>query len=146
MSVIDRIVAAVTPPESEEDRARAREKARTAATAGDWLATTAAFRRRSDRLGAGPAEPACPTTSVTKITGRSVRRRPGRCRALEVHGQARNIGVSLYDIRVRGPGCKDRAFHLRLHLGMIDLFKGSMKMGEGHGLASFLPILSTFRR
>lgn len=37
MSVIDRIVAAVTPPESEEDRARAREKARAAAMAGDWL-------------------------------------------------------------------------------------------------------------
>src|SRR3546814_11973338 len=37
MSVIDRFVAAVTPPESEEDRARAREKARAAAGAGDWL-------------------------------------------------------------------------------------------------------------
>ncbi|AJR23404.1 hemerythrin domain-containing protein [Sphingobium sp. YBL2] len=37
MSVLDRLVAAVTPPESEEDRAAARQKARSAATAGDWL-------------------------------------------------------------------------------------------------------------
>jgi hypothetical protein len=37
MSVLDRIVAAVTPPESEEDRARARQEARQAATSGDWL-------------------------------------------------------------------------------------------------------------
>jgi hemerythrin superfamily protein len=37
MSVLDRIVAAVTPPESDEDRARARQTARQAATDGDWL-------------------------------------------------------------------------------------------------------------
>ncbi len=37
MSVLDRIVAAVTPPESEEDRAQARQKARAAAAPGDWL-------------------------------------------------------------------------------------------------------------
>lgn len=37
MSVLDRIVAAVTPPESEEERAQAREEARRAATKGDWF-------------------------------------------------------------------------------------------------------------
>jgi hypothetical protein len=37
MSVLDRIVAAVTPPESAEDRANARQKARAAAAPGDWL-------------------------------------------------------------------------------------------------------------
>lgn len=37
MSVFDKIVAAVTPPESEEDRAQAREKAKAAAQPGDWL-------------------------------------------------------------------------------------------------------------
>lgn len=37
MSVLDRIVAAVTPPESEQDRAEARAKARAAAGPGDWL-------------------------------------------------------------------------------------------------------------
>lgn len=37
MSFFDRIVAAVTPPESAEDRAKARSEARRAATPGDWL-------------------------------------------------------------------------------------------------------------
>lgn len=37
MSVIDKIVAAVTPPESEEARADARLKANAAARPGDWL-------------------------------------------------------------------------------------------------------------
>jgi hypothetical protein len=37
MSIIDKVVAAVTPPESEEARAEARSKAQSAATAGDWL-------------------------------------------------------------------------------------------------------------
>jgi hypothetical protein len=37
MSILDKVVAAVTPPESEEQRAEARGKARDAATDGDWL-------------------------------------------------------------------------------------------------------------
>jgi Hemerythrin HHE cation binding domain len=37
MSIIDRIVAAVTPPESEEARREARAIALAAATPGDWL-------------------------------------------------------------------------------------------------------------
>ena len=37
MSIIDKVVAAVTPPESEEARAEARVKARASATPGDWL-------------------------------------------------------------------------------------------------------------
>jgi hemerythrin superfamily protein len=38
MSLIDRVVAAVTPPESQEKRAAARAKARAAAGENDWLA------------------------------------------------------------------------------------------------------------
>ena len=38
MSIIDKVVAAVTPPESEEARVNARAKARASASAGDWLA------------------------------------------------------------------------------------------------------------
>lgn len=38
MSILDKVVAAVTPPESEEKRAAARAKARTMASQGDWLA------------------------------------------------------------------------------------------------------------
>jgi len=37
MSILDKVVAAVTPPESEEARQEARAKARAAATPGDWL-------------------------------------------------------------------------------------------------------------
>jgi hypothetical protein len=37
MSIIDKVVAAVTPPESDKARAEARAKARAAATPGDWL-------------------------------------------------------------------------------------------------------------
>ena len=37
MSIIDKVVAAVTPPESEESRKEARSKARAAAGTGDWL-------------------------------------------------------------------------------------------------------------
>src|SRR5579871_4966787 len=39
MSILDKVVAAVTPLESEEKRREAREKARAAAGADDWLAT-----------------------------------------------------------------------------------------------------------
>jgi hypothetical protein len=37
MSIIDKVVAAVTPPESEESRLKARAKARASAGPGDWL-------------------------------------------------------------------------------------------------------------
>ncbi len=39
MSVLDKIAAAVAPPESDEDRANARQIARNAAQPGDWLST-----------------------------------------------------------------------------------------------------------
>jgi hypothetical protein len=37
MSLIDKAIAAVTPPESEEARAKARAKAEATAQPGDWL-------------------------------------------------------------------------------------------------------------
>jgi len=37
MSMLDKVIAAVTPPESEESRREARAKAQHAATPGDWL-------------------------------------------------------------------------------------------------------------
>src|ERR1700750_473917 len=37
MSIVDKVIAAVTPPESDNARREAREKALAAATAGDWL-------------------------------------------------------------------------------------------------------------
>lgn len=38
MSILDKAIAAVTPPESEEARAKARQQAEAAATPGGWLA------------------------------------------------------------------------------------------------------------
>lgn len=38
MSIVDKVVAAITPPESEESRREARAKALAAAGDGDWLA------------------------------------------------------------------------------------------------------------
>jgi hypothetical protein len=37
MSILDKVIAAVTPPESDEARREARQKARSAARQGDWL-------------------------------------------------------------------------------------------------------------
>ena len=37
MGIVDKVISAVTPPESDEARAEARLKARAAATPGDWL-------------------------------------------------------------------------------------------------------------
>jgi hypothetical protein len=37
MSIIDKVVAAVTPPESEDTRLKARAKARASAGKDDWL-------------------------------------------------------------------------------------------------------------
>ncbi|MFS2108688.1 hemerythrin domain-containing protein [Sphingomonas sp. Sphisp140] len=38
MSILDKAIAAITPPESDEARARARQKAEAAATSATWLA------------------------------------------------------------------------------------------------------------
>lgn len=37
MSVIDKVIAAITPPESDEKRAKARAEVRAQASSGDWL-------------------------------------------------------------------------------------------------------------
>jgi hypothetical protein len=46
MSILDKVVAAVTPPESDEQRAEARAKARNAATDGDWLSLVLEHHRQ----------------------------------------------------------------------------------------------------
>jgi hemerythrin superfamily protein len=50
MSVIDKVIAAVTPPESDEARAKARAKAEALATAGDWLFQILAHHRQIEAL------------------------------------------------------------------------------------------------
>ena len=46
MSILDKVVAAVTPPESDEARAEARAKAQSAAGAGDWLSMVLEHHRQ----------------------------------------------------------------------------------------------------
>jgi len=50
MSVIDKFVAAVTPPESEEARVEARRKAEAAAVPGSWLADILSHHRKIESL------------------------------------------------------------------------------------------------
>jgi hemerythrin superfamily protein len=50
MSVIDKVIAAVTPPESEEARIEARNKAEGLATQGDWLFQISNHHRAIDAL------------------------------------------------------------------------------------------------
>jgi iron-sulfur cluster repair protein YtfE (RIC family) len=57
MSVVDKIIAKVTPPESEAARVRATEAARAASQPGDWLSTALDHhdRIRAAFVGAGAA-------------------------------------------------------------------------------------------
>ena len=48
MSLLDKAIAAVTPPESDEARAEARAKAEAAATPGDWLSMVLDHHRQID--------------------------------------------------------------------------------------------------
>ncbi|MCW2337889.1 hemerythrin superfamily protein [Sphingobium sp. B2D3A] len=50
MSIIDKVIAAVTPPESEEARAEARAKAEELATRGSWLAHILDHHRQIEAL------------------------------------------------------------------------------------------------
>jgi hemerythrin superfamily protein len=46
MSILDKAIAAITPPESDQDRADARSKAEAAATPGDWLSAVLDHHRQ----------------------------------------------------------------------------------------------------
>jgi Hemerythrin HHE cation binding domain len=48
MSILDKAIAAITPPESDEARAEARAKAEAAATPGDWLSMVLDHHRQID--------------------------------------------------------------------------------------------------
>jgi hypothetical protein len=79
MSIIDQIVAAVTPPESEEARQNARRKALAIANPGDWLSVVlehhqnieAAFLAVKDAT-TPPAQLAAQKKLATLLTGHSV--------------------------------------------------------------------------
>lgn len=50
MTIIDKVVAAVTPPESDAARAEARQKARSLATPGSWLSMVLEHHLQIDAL------------------------------------------------------------------------------------------------
>ena len=64
MSVLDKVIAAVTPPESEQTRQEARAKARAAATSGDWLS---AILTHHEQIEAAFAAVKSATTAATRI-------------------------------------------------------------------------------
>jgi len=50
MSILDKVIATITPPESAEARAKAREKASAAARPGDWLSQILDHHRQIEAL------------------------------------------------------------------------------------------------
>jgi hypothetical protein len=79
MSILDKVVAAVTPPESEEARVNARAKARASATPGDWLALVLNHHEQVEAAFAAvkaAADPASRVVSLKKLsillTGHSI--------------------------------------------------------------------------
>ena len=50
MSILDKTIAALTPPESEEARQQAREKASALAVSNDWLAEILDHHREIETL------------------------------------------------------------------------------------------------
>jgi hypothetical protein len=64
MSIIDKVVAAVTPPESEEARREARAKARAAATPGDWLSMALEHHVKIEAAFAAVKSASTPATRV----------------------------------------------------------------------------------
>ena len=94
MSIIDKIVAAVTPPETEEARREARERAMAAAGPGDWLSMVlehhqdieAAFTAVKDATTA-PAQMAAQKALATLLTGHSVAEEAALYPALSVSGE-----------------------------------------------------------
>jgi hypothetical protein len=79
MSIIDKVIAAVTPPESGEARAKARAKARAAAGQGDWLAMVLDHHEKVEAAFAtvkAAADPASRVASLKKLltllTGHSI--------------------------------------------------------------------------
>jgi hypothetical protein len=79
MSIIDKVVAAVTPPESEETRLRARAKARASAGKGDWLAMVLAHHEQVEAAFAAVKSATDPASRIgslkklsTLLTGHSM--------------------------------------------------------------------------
>jgi Hemerythrin HHE cation binding domain len=67
MSIIDRVVAAVTPPESQEARLKARAKARSSAATGDWLSMALDHHEKIEAAFAAVKSTIDPTSRATAL-------------------------------------------------------------------------------
>ena len=67
MSIIDKVVAAVTPPESEEARVKARAKARASAGKDDWLSMVLNHHEQIETAFAAVKAAADPATRVSTL-------------------------------------------------------------------------------
>jgi Hemerythrin HHE cation binding domain len=67
MSIIDKVVAAVTPPESEESRSKARAKARASAGKGDWLAMVLDHHEQVEAAFAAVKRASDPASRITTL-------------------------------------------------------------------------------
>ena len=67
MSIIDKVVAAVTPPESEEARSKARAKARASAGKGDWLAMVLDHHQQVETAFTDVKSAADPATRIAQL-------------------------------------------------------------------------------
>jgi len=79
MSIVDKVIAAVTPRESEEARRNARQRARNAATAGDWLMLVLEHHERIEgafrmvkEAGTAPEQIAAQKKVAVLVTARSI--------------------------------------------------------------------------
>ena len=78
MSVLDKVAAAITPPESAEDRRNARQQARSLATDGEWLSMVLDHHEQIERCfeavrAAQPADrPAAQKKLAVILTGHSI--------------------------------------------------------------------------
>jgi len=94
MSILDKAIAAITPPESDEDRADARARAEAAAVPGDWLSQVldhhrqieAAFERVAQAHDA-PARVAAQKALGKLLTGHAIAEEVSLYPALAAHHQ-----------------------------------------------------------
>lgn len=94
MSIVDKVIAAVTPPESEEARAEARSKARAAALPGSWLEMVldhhlgieAAFAASANATTSAERVAACKQLAL-KLTGHSIAEETVIYPALALNGE-----------------------------------------------------------
>jgi hemerythrin superfamily protein len=95
MSLLDKAIAAITPPESDEDRADARRKAEAAATPGDWLSAVLDHHRQIESAfdTVAAAHDASSRTEALKalgliLTGHSIAEEVAIYPALAAHHEA----------------------------------------------------------